>query len=117
MVTIPDSNQTTGEVKEIDNRESTFVGTLFADSAVDAGYEYSQLEAAAEGTLDQLGFRVGAAMTDTNPALAHQIQMPLPEATEDTIAALGTKAAHDLVLTARGAGAGSGNDELEIIFD
>lgn len=114
--TIGDCNAATGEVKEMEDRETTFDATIFADDTTDEGHEYEQLTADAEGTLDQLSFLVGDVMADTEAAKAVGIIMPLPEPSEATIANLGTKAAHDINLTARGAAAGSGNDELEINF-
>lgn len=113
---IGDSNQTTGFVKEQTDREVTFSGTLYADDTVNKGYEYSQIIAASEGTLDALSFTVGPAMTDGSTILAHRIVIPLPEARQETANALGTKAAYDVELVARGAAAGGGNDELQILF-
>jgi hypothetical protein len=113
---IGDSNAITGEVKEQTDRETVFTATIFADDTTDEGHEYEQVTADAEGTLDQLSFLVGDAMTAGNPAKAVGIVMPYPEATEATIAALGTKAAHEISLSARGYSLGSGNDELEINF-
>ncbi len=113
---IDDSNAPTGEVVENTGRETTFDATLFASSTVDKGYEYSQLTATAEGTLDQLSFQVGSSMTAGNPAKAVQVVIPNPELTTQAANVLGTKAAYDISVSARGAAAGSGNDELEIYF-
>lgn len=111
---IGDSNQTGGFVKEQTDRETTFEATLYADDTTDKGYEYGQLIATASGTLDPLFFLVGDAMTTGNPAEGVGIVLPLPELTEATPTALGTKAAHEVVLTARGSG--SGNNALQINF-
>lgn len=114
---IPDSNAADGIVKEKSDREVTFEGTLFGDDSTDKGYEYSQLIESVEGNLDQLSFTVGSAMVDdTTRQLAHQIQIPLPELQTQDVNALGTKAGYDVSVIARGAAAGSGNDELEVIF-
>lgn len=116
LAQIDDSNAPTGEVVENTGRETTFDATLFASSTVDKGYEYSQLTATAEGTLDQLSFQVGSSMTAGNPAKAVEVVIPKPELTTQAANALGTKAAYDISVSARGAAAGSGNDELFIYF-
>jgi len=110
---IPDSNAATGVVKEQEDREVTFEGTLFADDTTDEGHEYEQLTAEAIATLDPISFLVGDAMTDGNPVKAVGIVINDPEPDEVTIANLGTKAAHDVKLIARSATA---NTELEINF-
>lgn len=110
---IPDSNSATGVVKEQTDREVTFEGTVFADDGTDKGHEYEQLTATDQATLDQLLFTVGDAMTDGNPAEAVRVVINDPEPDEATIAALGSKAAHDVRLIARGS---SGDDELSLDF-
>jgi hypothetical protein len=114
---VPDSNQTDGIVIEIDSRVVTIGATMFTD-AVGSGeiYDSDQIEAAAEGTLDQLSFQVGTTGADTLPAEAHQIQVPLLELQTSDQDKLGSKAATTISAIARGAAAGSGNDELEVIF-
>jgi hypothetical protein len=110
---IPDSNATTGVVKEQENREVTFEGTLFADDTTDEGHEYEQMTASDIATLDPLSFQVGDDMSGTDAVKAFEITIPDPEPDEVTIANLGTKAAHDVKLIARGATA---NSEFELLF-
>jgi hypothetical protein len=114
---VPDSNQTDGIVVEIDSRVVTIAGDIYTDS-VGTGeiYDSDQIEAAAEGTLDQLSFQVGTTGADTLPAEAHQIQAPLLELQTSDQTKIGAKAGTTINAIARGAAAGSGNDELEIIF-
>ena len=113
FATIGDSNAAQGEVKEMEDREVSIEGTIFEEPDTDAGHVYEQLTATAIATLDPIDFLVGTAMTADNPVKAVGITMPDPEPDEVTIAALGTKAAHDVKLIGRGA---SANTELEIIF-
>jgi hypothetical protein len=114
---VPDSNQTDGIVKEIEDHPVTITGTMFSDSDASGEiYDSDQLVETVEGNLNQLSFQVGTTGADTLPAEAHQIQAPLLELQASDQAKVGAKAGTSVTGVCRGAAAGSGNDELEIIF-
>ena len=98
---VPDSNNVVGSVKDLSDRETTFEGTLFADDSVDEGYEYSQIIAAADGSLDALGWQVGTTTVASGPAKAFTIAASNPELVNYDIASLGQKAGADVSIVAR----------------
>jgi hypothetical protein len=110
---IPDSNTSTGITKEASDRTTTISGTMFEDDTADKIMGYTQITAAAVGTLDQLDFTVPPVATDGNPVKAVQIIAPYPEAQTYGYTKLGTKSGGDVSLILRGSAA---NDELEINF-
>lgn len=110
----PDSNATEGSRKSITGRTTGINGTFWEDdSGSDEIFPYTQMVATAIGTLEQLSFLMGDAMTDGNPAEAVGIIVPDPEVISFEPTILDTKAASVVAAVAKSA---SANAELQINF-
>jgi hypothetical protein len=114
ITTIPDSNATDGERQSITDRETKVTATVWEDdSGSDEIFPYTQMTAAAIGTLEQMSFLLGDAMTDGNPAEAVGVIIPDPEVIDFEPDVLDTKAASAVTAVAKSA---SANAELQINF-